>query len=376
MSVTESLHAWRMVQQQQPARPFRFERVDEPLPEIGPKEALVEVAACGICRTDIGYFFGDVAPVATPPLTLGHEISGRVVRGGGLEGRQVIVPTIVPCRSCELCRAGRANRCVRQRMLGGNYAIQGGFASHVVVPARELAPVPEDSPIPLERLAVVADAVSTPYQAALRAGIAPGDKVIVIGATGGLGVYLSQWAKHMGADLVVGIARDQARLEALVPYGVDVPIATGDRGVDDIRHDIWRACRGRGVNPRYSWKIFEVSGTLAGQELGLGLLTFACKLVLVGFAPGELRYALSKVMAYDAEIVGSWGCDPALYPRVIEHVVAGDIQILPFSETRSMQTIAASFDDVRQRRTGLKRIVLTADWQAGAAAGGGNQNGE
>lgn len=374
MSVTESFHAWRMVPQQQPARPFRFERVDEPLPEIGPEEALVEVAACGICGTDIGYFFGDVAPVVTPPLTLGHEISGRVMRGG-LQGRQVVVPTIVPCRSCELCRAGRANRCVRQRMLGGNYAIQGGFASHVVVPARELAPVPEDSPIPLERLAVVADAVSTPYQAALRAGIAPSDKVIVIGATGGLGVYLSQWAKHMGAELVVGIARDQARLEALVPYGVDVPIATGDQGVDDIRHDVWRACGSRGVNPRHSWKIFEVSGTLAGQELSLSLLTFACKLVLVGFAPGELRYTLSKVVAYDAEIVGSWGCDPALYPRVIEHVVAGDIQILPFIETRPMQTISASFDDVRQRRTGLKRIVLTADWQAGAAAGGGNQNG-
>lgn len=362
MSMTERLHAWRMVPQQQSDRPFRFERVDEPLPEIRSDEALVEVAACGICGTDISYFFGDVAPVATPPLTLGHEISGRVVRGGGLEGRPVIVPTIVPCRSCELCRASRANRCIRQRMLGGNYAIQGGFASHVVVPARELTLVPEDSPIPLEHLAVVADAVATPYQAALRAGIVPGDKVIVIGATGGLGVYLSQWVKLMGADIVVGIARDQTKLQTLVPYGVDVPIATDDRDVDDIRHDIWSACRSRGVNPRYSWKIFEISGTLAGQELALGLLTFACKLVLVGFAPGELRFALSKVVAYDAEIIGSWGCDPALYPRVMEHVVTGDIKIHPFIETRPMQTIAASFDDVRQRRTGLKRIVLTADW--------------
>lgn len=376
MSMTENFHAWRMVQQHQSARPFRFEMVDEPMPKIGPNEALVEVAACGICGTDIGYFFGDVAPVCTPPLTLGHEISGRVVCGGGLEGQQVIVPTIVPCRNCELCRGGRANRCVHQRMLGGNYAIQGGFASHVVVPARELVLVPTDSPIPLECLAVVADAVSTPYQAALRAGIAPGDKVIVIGATGGLGVYLSQWAKHMGADIVVGIARDQAKLQALAPYGVDVPIVTDDRCVDDIRHDIWRACRGRGVNPRYSWKIFEVSGTLAGQELALGLLTFACKLVLVGFAPGELHYALSKVIAYDAEIIGSWGCDPVLYQPVIKHVLAGEIQILPFTETRSMQTIATSFDDVRQRRVGLKRIVLTADWKAGAVPGGGNQNGE
>lgn len=354
--------AWRMVPDQGRDNRFHFERVEDVLPEVGDGDALVEVAGCGICGTDLGYFFGEVATVAKPPLTLGHEVSGRVVSGGGLEGRSVVVPTVVPCRKCELCRSGRANRCVRQKMYGGNFGNRGGFASHMVVPAAELTPIPDDCPVELERMAVVADAVSTPYQAARRARIGPGDKVIVIGATGGLGVYMTQWAKAMGADVVIGVARDQAKLEKLAPFGLDHGISVKGRSADAVRHDIWRACKGAGANPRWSWKIFEVSGTLSGQELGLELLTFASKLTLVGYAAGEITHSLSKIMAYDAEIVGSWGCDPRHYAEVIDFVADGRVQIVPFTETRPMSRIAESFEQLRTSRSDMKRIVLTADW--------------
>lgn len=355
-------YAWQMVRDGVSGA-FRFEKIEGPLPEPGPEEALVEVAACGVCGTDVSYYFGEVATVAEPPLTLGHEVSGRVVRGGGLEGKAVVVPTVVPCRKCELCRSGRANRCVKQRMYGGNFGTRGGFASHILVPAGELTPVPEGSPVPLERMAVVADAVSTPYQAVRRAGVKPGDKVIVIGATGGLGVYITQWAKRLGAGIVVGVARDEERLAALAPYGLDAAVPTGGRGAEEIRHDIWRACKGSGTNPRWGWTIFEASGTIQGQELGLELLTFASRLVLVGYAAGEVTHALSKVMAYDAEILGSWGCDPRHYADVIRHVVEGGIAIEPFTQLRPMSRIAESFDEQHRRRTDMRRIVLTADWE-------------
>lgn len=358
----DRFHAWQMVPDDGCDNRFHFERVEGDLPEIGEGDALVEVAGCGICGTDLGYFFGEVATVARPPLTLGHEVSGRVVSGGGLEGRAVVVPTVVPCRKCELCRTGRANRCVRQKMYGGNFGSRGGFASHIVVPAAELTPIPDDCPIELERMAVVADAVSTPYQAARRAGIGPGDKVIVIGATGGLGVYMTQWARALGADIVIGVARDEDRLERLAPFGLDHGVSVKGRSADAVRHDIWRACKGLGANPRWSWKIFEVSGTLAGQELGLELLTFASTLILVGYAAGDLTHSLSKVMAYDAGIVGSWGCDPRHYAEVIEHVADGRVRVEPFTELRPMSRIAESFEQLRTSRSDMKRIVLTSDW--------------
>lgn len=354
-------HCWRMVRDAAGPAPFRFERVAAPLPLPGPNEALVEIAACGICGTDLAYFHGAVATATAPPLTLGHEASGRIV-GGARHGQPVIIPTILPCRSCELCRSGRANRCLRQKMFGGNHGAKGCFASHVVVPLAELTPVPADCRLPLERLAVVADAVSTPYQAMLRARVGAGAKVAVIGATGGLGVYLVQWARLLGAAVVAGIGRDEARLQALMPFGLGAAVTTGDRPADAIRHDLWRACKAAGANPRFGWTIFEASGTLAGQELGLALLAPASRLVLVGYAAGTLTHNLSRLMAQDSEILGSWGCDPRHYGAVLRHVAAGGINIKAFTETRPMGRIAECFAELKTGRGHGRRIVLTNDW--------------
>ncbi|MGY4304493.1 6-hydroxycyclohex-1-ene-1-carbonyl-CoA dehydrogenase [Bradyrhizobium sp. USDA 4369] len=362
MSLSE-YQAWRMVQSDRgAASPYTFERFASPLPEIKSGEALVEISACSICGTDLSYFFGDVPTVVPPPVTLGHEASGRVLRGGGIEGKAVILPTIVPCRKCELCRTGRANRCLNQKMYGGNHGPWGGFASHIVAPISELTLVPDDCQVPLERLAVVADAISTPYQAIRRARVEPGTKVVVIGATGGLGVYLLQLARLLGAATVIGIARDAAKLDALRPYGLDAAIVNDGRPVSDLRHEIWKACKTSGINPRCSWIIFEATGTVAGQELGLSLLTFASRLVLVGYAPGAVNYQLSRVMALDAEIIGSWGADPRLYADVLQYVINGQLAVVPFTETRPMRRIAESFSELRAGRKDGRRIVLTADW--------------
>ncbi len=155
---------------------------DLPLPELNDGEVLVAIAGCGVCGTDLGYLYHGVPTVVRPPLILGHEISGTVVAGDpSWLGKEVIVPTILPCRECVLCRTGRANRRLRQKMPGNSCGVYGGFASHIPVPSRELCPVPPRGAFSLEQLAVVADAVATPYQAALRGRITPGDRVIIIG---------------------------------------------------------------------------------------------------------------------------------------------------------------------------------------------------
>ncbi len=357
------LHTWRMVPD--PARPNGYRLVDTtlPIPACGAGEALVRVIGCGICGTDLGYFFDRIPTSCHPPLTLGHEISGTVVAGRSeLVGKPVIVPTVFPCRRCELCLSGRANRCLRQKMLGGNFEEQGGFSSHVLVPEADLCLIPSDSPIPIERLAVVADAVSTPYQACLRAEIVPGDKVIVIGATGGLGIYAVQWARLLGARTVVGIARDADKLSLMKDHGIDLPLPVGQGDSQFIRREIWRHCKSCDVNPRQSWKILEVSGTYEGQLLGLELLSYASKLILVGYADAEIKYRFSRLMALDAEICGSWGCDPQLYPEVLSHVLSGRISVLPFTETRQMSTIQEAFVELRASRKSLSRLILTPDW--------------
>ena len=108
-------------------------------------EVVIEIAGCGVCHTDLGYFYDGVRTNHALPLTLGHEISGRVVAAGsGAEswlGKSVIVPAVMPCGECDLCKRGRAAICRAQKMPGND--IQGGFATHIVVPARGLCPVDE-----------------------------------------------------------------------------------------------------------------------------------------------------------------------------------------------------------------------------------------
>ena len=101
-------------------------------------EVVVKVAACGVCHTDIGFWLDGVPTKKALPLTLGHEISGKVVKAGAefthLLGRDVIIPAVIPCGSCDLCRQGRGNICRRQVMPGND--MDGGFAEYVLVPGR------------------------------------------------------------------------------------------------------------------------------------------------------------------------------------------------------------------------------------------------
>src|SRR5207302_7993051 len=113
-----------------PPQPFRLEQRLLPLPALAPGEALVQIAGCGICGTDLGYFYDGIPTVAKPPLTLGHEISGTVVAGdASWVGKRVIVPTILSCRSCGLCGAGRANRCLAQKLPRNICVLYGRLAS-------------------------------------------------------------------------------------------------------------------------------------------------------------------------------------------------------------------------------------------------------
>src|SRR5512133_776635 len=163
--------------------------VREPLELRAPAagNVLVEVAGCGVCHTDLGFLYDGVRTHQPLPLALGHEISGRVVQAGaGAEswvGRAVIVPAVIPCGECEQCRRGKGTICAHQKMPGND--IQGGFATHVAVPARGLCPVDETrlaaSGLSLAELSVVADAVTTPYQAVVQAGLAAGQLAVVIG---------------------------------------------------------------------------------------------------------------------------------------------------------------------------------------------------
>lgn len=340
----------------------KLEKAEIPVPELKEGEVLVEIAGCGVCHTDLGYFFDMVPTVSKPPLALGHEIAGTVIAGDpAWVGKEVIIPAVMPCRKCILCKTGRGNRCLAQKMPGNSIGVYGGFASHIVVPSVDLCLVQDRKGYALEQLAVVADAATTPYQAAKRADLQPGDNVIIIGATGGVGVYMAQTAKALGARTVIGIARNPEKLKRALDFGCNHTISTLDKTNKDIVGE-WRSyCKANGLDMS-RWKIFEVTGAKAGQELALDLLSFVGKLILVGFGMAKSEYMFSKLMAFDAEVIGTWGCLPEYYPIVLDMVLSKKILIDPFVDVRPMSTIAATFDEIHKAGSPEKRVVLKPDF--------------
>lgn len=347
----------------QPGQPMVREERDE---EAGPGEVLIRVAGCGVCHTDLGFHYEGVPTRRPFPLTLGHEISGSVVQAGNDArpwlGKPVVVPAVIPCGRCAACAAGRASICPEQIFPGCD--AHGGFGTHVRVPAAGLCPVPDlggraSNPAGLElwELSVVADAVSTPFQAIRRSGLAAGDLAVFVGA-GGVGGFGVQIAAALGAH-VVAIDVRQDRLDLLAGHGAALGLRADrddDRG---LRKAVQAFAKARGV-PSWRQKIFETSGTPAGQATAFALLGPGAWLSVVGYSRAPVEVRLSNLMAFDATAQGTWGCAPEHYPAVVDLVLSGRVALRPFIERRPLAEINRTFEDMRDHRI-ARRVVLVPE---------------
>ena len=366
-TIPDKIMTWQMVQpttfdrETKETTPGKLEKKEIPVPELQSGEVLVEVAGCGVCHTDLGYFYDGVPTVSKPPLTLGHEISGTVVAGDeAWVGKEILVPAVMPCRQCILCKTGRGNRCLAQKMPGNSLGLYGGFSSHIPVPSIDLCEVKDRGDIPLSHLAVVADAATTPFQAAKRAGLETGDNVIVIGV-GGVGQYMIQEAKALGAGTVVAVDIVEERLNMILSYGADFIINSRDMSPRDVSNELKMIRKQKGL-PSYGWKIFEVTGSKPGQEIALALLGFTGKLIIVGFGMQKVEYSISRLMAFDAEMIGTWGCLPEHYPKVLDMVVSKKIALEPYVQTRPMSTITETFEEIHSKGAPDQRVILVPDF--------------
>jgi 6-hydroxycyclohex-1-ene-1-carbonyl-CoA dehydrogenase len=245
-------------------------------------------------------------------------------------------------------------------MPGNSLGIYGGFSSHIPVPSRDLCVVENHDDFQLAELAVIADAVTTPYQACVRAELKKGDNVIVVGM-GGVGSYVVQMAKAFGAKTVIGIDLIPEKLERALKYGADFVINSTAKNTKDVREEFRKICQTNSLPSKYGWTIFEVTGVVGGQEIALSLLSFIGKLIVIGFGTQKNEYSISRLMAFDSEIRGTWGCLPKYYPEVLELVLKKIVKIKPFTEIQPMSKIKTFFEEAHEGRL-MKRVVLTPDF--------------
>lgn len=347
------------------ARGFRLVTPGMPLEAcefgLGPAadEVIVEIAGCGICHTDVGFADGSVPTRRPLPLVLGHEICGRVVATGKhaeeWANKLIVVPAVIPCGTCAACKAGKPTICRNQFMPGNDG--DGGFATHVRVPARGLCFVREPLPagIKAAHLSVVADAVTTPYEAIRRSGLGANDVAVVIGV-GGIGGFGVQIAAALGAA-VVAIDIDDEKLTLAAQHGAGLTLnasANDEKAIKSAVRSFAKQQRPGGVG----LKIFEMSGTAAGQATAFSLLDYGAHLAVVGFTPKKLELRLSNLMAFDATARGNWGCPPEQYPAALQMVLDGKIAIAPYVEERPLDDAPRVFEAV-MRHEFKRRVILT-----------------
>lgn len=267
-----------------------------PLPRPGPNEALIKVRACGIGLTV-------VSMIATPgrvtafPRIPGHEIAGEVVEVGSevrtIEaGRRVTNHFYLTCGNCRYCRSGRETLCEHFR---GNVgaACDGGYAEYVVLPERNLVPIPDG--VTDVEAAVASDAIATPYHACHKeAQLSPGDDVLITGAGGGVGIHMVQMARLCGAR-VIAVEVSEEKLALAREWGADEVI---DARTGDIAARVKALTGGRGVDAAID--IVAASETL---QACLESLAPAGRLVIIGSRPKSV-----------------FGADPTFIVNVQEHL--------------------------------------------------------
>lgn len=354
MTAINEAYGYRLVSVGQP-----LERHELPGLVAGPGEVAVEVAGCGVCHTDIGFAVEGVPTRHPLPLVLGHEITGRVVAAGEQAkdwmGKTVIIPAVIPCEACPACAAGRPTICRRQFMPGNDG--DGGFATHVRVPARGLCPVPEPLPdgITLEMLSVVADAVTTPYEAVRRSALTPDDVAVFVGV-GGVGGFGVQIAAAFGAA-VVAIDVDPERLELVSQHGAALALDARTTPAKELKAAV-RAFAKQSGRTGIGLKVFETSGTPAGQETAFALLDHGAYLAVVGYTPGKVELRLSNLMALDATARGNWGCPPEQYPAVLFMILEGKISLAPYIETHPLAETPEVVQAVAEHRIKRRAVLV------------------
>jgi 6-hydroxycyclohex-1-ene-1-carbonyl-CoA dehydrogenase len=343
--------------------------VEIPLPEPAANEVIVKVAGCGVCHTDVGFAEEGVPTRHQLPLVLGHEITGRVIATGERAQRWldqlVIVPAVIACGECPACRAGRPTIC-RQQFMPGNDG-DGGFATHVRVPAHGLCQVPSELPpgVSLESLSVVADAVTTPFEAIRRSGLRAGEVAVIVGA-GGIGGFGVQIAAALGAQ-VIAIDIDDGRLALAEQYGASLTLNSSQCDEKQLKSKV-RSFAGQFAAPGSTLKIFEMSGTTGGQILAFSLLDFGAYLAVVGYTAKKVEVRLSNLMALDATAQGNWGCPPDQYPHALALVLEGKIKIEPFIERHRLDEVPEIIQGVA-RHAFRRRVVLLPNDRSEATGG-------
>lgn len=274
-------------------KPLTIEEV--PVPEVGPRQVLVKIAAAGVCHTDLHAAEGDWPVKPSPPFIPGHEGVGHVAAAGRevrhvKEGDRVGVPWLyTACGHCRHCLGGWETLCAEQQNTG--YSVNGGFAEYVVADPDYVGHLP--AKVDFVEIAPALCAGVTVYKGLKMTDTRPGDWVAISGI-GGLGHMAVQYARAMGLH-VVAIDIDDAKLDLARQLGAALVV--------NARHDDPAAFVQKQVGGANGVLVTAVSPK--AFEQALGMVGRGGTVSLTGLPPGDFPLSIFNTVLNGITVRGS-----------------------------------------------------------------------
>jgi 2-desacetyl-2-hydroxyethyl bacteriochlorophyllide A dehydrogenase len=315
---------------------------ERPLPPLGPTDVLVDVAACGVCATDLHLLDGSIA-LYTPPRVLGHEVGGTVRATGDAvqhvrPGDAVALDTSVPCGTCYHCREGAPFFCPERR------SVFAGFSEVAVVPAAVVYPLPAGvDPV----MGALAEPLSCALHAVERAALRAGDTVAVVGA-GAIGLLVLAAARLAGATRAIVSDPEPARRAVAERMGATHVVDPSRESLDEV---VAALTAGRGVDTA-----FEAAGVQVAVDQALRLPRRGGTVVQVSVPMAGVTLTLPAydLFARELTIRGSF-VRTTEFRRAVELLATLDLGPL-VTERFALADVKAAFEAARSRR-GLRVLV-------------------
>jgi propanol-preferring alcohol dehydrogenase len=309
---------------------------------------LVRVTAAGICHTEL-HFLSGLLDLGIAPLTLGHEIVGRIEKvGAGVDparaGERVIVYYYVGCGSCPHCLAGDENLCDAIRAEYG-FLSDGGFAEYLRAPARNALPLPAS--VTDAQAAPIGCGVTTAVHAAALANVGLGDWVVVYGV-GAVGYGLVQVARLRGAR-VIAVGRTPAKLDQARALGAEHVVRAGE---EDVAARVRALTGGRGADV-----VFELVATIETMGASTAMLAKRGRLVFVGYSQDAFTIHPIQLVIGEQIVTASVGNTLAELRQAVELVASGRVRTV-VDRTLPLERFEEGFAALRDGRL-VGRAVLT-----------------
>jgi L-iditol 2-dehydrogenase len=326
---------------------------DMPVPACGPTDVLIQIAACGICGSDVHGFDGSSGR-RVPPIVMGHEAAGTVTAVGSevtsvAPGDRVTFDSTVSCAKCDFCLRGEVNLCDHRQVVGvscGDYRRAGAFAEYIAVPEYIVYPLPPSLPF---ADAAMLEAVSVALHAVKLSPIEGGETALVIGA-GMIGLLTLQAALVAGCSRVIVADVDASRLQMAATLGASETLHASEA---DLIREVLRLTNGRGVD-----LVLEAVGRNETVATAIDCARKGGTVTLIGNIVPQVSVPLQRIVTRQIRLQGSCG-SAGEYPEAIALVSSGKIKVAPMiSAVAPLCDGPEWFERLYAHEPGLMKVIL------------------